>query len=260
MDHVVLLWTEACVVTARYTTHQGPVLDVDWRDGRQFATASMDKKICVFETGKTSPVKEVDGHRGDVNVVSWSPEGDYLASCSVDCAVKVWRVSSSLSKPQHDFREHTREVCCLAWCPVSTEANGHTTPHLLASGSIDTTVTTLTDLSILFISTSLINPTDIISVLHLTRPIKLLYSTHNLTALLIPLTSYSQVKLWDLERGECVLTLSKHVHPVTVLRFSQDGRYNSLTASHRARHHQHNVNPTIGSLPPAATIACTCGR
>ncbi len=35
----------------------------------------------------------------------------------------------------------------------------------------------------------------------------------------------STVRLWDVERGECLHTLSKHTEPVYSVAFSPDGRY-----------------------------------
>lgn len=33
------------------------------------------------------------------------------------------------------------------------------------------------------------------------------------------------VKLWELERGSCIMSLSKHQEPVYSIAFSPDGRY-----------------------------------
>jgi transducin (beta)-like 1 len=35
----------------------------------------------------------------------------------------------------------------------------------------------------------------------------------------------STVRLWDVERGECIHTLSRHTEPVYSVAFSPDGRY-----------------------------------
>jgi transducin (beta)-like 1 len=35
----------------------------------------------------------------------------------------------------------------------------------------------------------------------------------------------STIRLWDVERGECIHTLSKHTEPVYSVSFSPDGRY-----------------------------------
>ena len=43
------------------------------------------------------------------------------------------------------------------------------------------------------------------------------------------------VKLWDLTSGKSLLTLSQHVHPVTVLAFSPDGKF-LATGSHDRLH------------------------
>ena len=53
-----------------------------------------------------------------------------------------------------------------------------------------------------------------------------LYSKNPLMFLLCFSASYdTTVKLWELERGSCVLSLSKHQEAVHSLSFSPDGRY-----------------------------------
>ena len=53
-----------------------------------------------------------------------------------------------------------------------------------------------------------------------------LYSKNLLMFLLCFSASYdTTVKLWELERGSCVLSLSKHQEAVHSLSFSPDGRY-----------------------------------
>jgi len=139
MDNVVFVCSEEGTVLAKYSHHTGPVLDLDWKNDTIFATGSTDKKVCVFELGKAEPIREFSSHRGDVNAVRWDSEGHFLASCGADCAVKVWNVLTGACL--HDFREHTREVVCIALSPSSSSSSSHSHSRpLLASGSMDTTV------------------------------------------------------------------------------------------------------------------------
>lgn len=140
MDSAVFVFNEEGTVLAKYSHHTGPILDLDWKNDTMFATGSTDKKVCVFEVGKSDPIREFTNHRADVNAVKWDCDGYFLASCGADCAVKVWNVATGACV--HDFREHTREVVCLAWAPSSSSASSSSSSSstLLASGSMDTTI------------------------------------------------------------------------------------------------------------------------
>lgn len=134
MDNAVVVCDQEGTVVAKFI-HKGPVLDLDWRNDTIFATGSTDRRVRVFEVGKPEPIREFTTHRSDVNAVRWDPEGNLLASAGADCAVKVWNVLTG--QCAHDFREHTREVVCLAW---SSPPSSSSSTLMLASGSMDTTV------------------------------------------------------------------------------------------------------------------------
>lgn len=46
-----------------FSFHQGPTLDVDWRDDSTFASSSADKKIYVCQLGSLAPLKQFVGHK-----------------------------------------------------------------------------------------------------------------------------------------------------------------------------------------------------
>jgi WD40 repeat protein len=74
-----------------YLLHSAPVLDVDWSDSDLFATCSSDRTIfiCKVSTTESTAIRALRGHEDEVNSVSWSPGGQYLASCSDDSTAKV---------------------------------------------------------------------------------------------------------------------------------------------------------------------------
>lgn len=74
-----------------YLLHSAPVLDVDWSDSDLFATCSSDRTIyiCKVSTPESTALCTFVGHDDEVNSVSWSPGGQYLASCSDDSTAKV---------------------------------------------------------------------------------------------------------------------------------------------------------------------------
>ena len=66
-----------------------PTLDVDWKDNSIFASCSTDTMIYVCELGRNKPLRTFQGHKGEVNAITWSPSGRLLASCSDDFTTKV---------------------------------------------------------------------------------------------------------------------------------------------------------------------------
>ena len=57
-------------------------------------SCSYDKtiKIWDFDTGKL--LKSLEGHEEEVCCVSFSPNGDYIASGSEDTTIKIWNMNN----------------------------------------------------------------------------------------------------------------------------------------------------------------------
>ena len=51
----------------------------------------------------------------DVSDLSWSPDSQYLCSCSVDCHVLVWSINEDA--PIHTLEGHTAWVSSVDWDP-----------------------------------------------------------------------------------------------------------------------------------------------
>ncbi|KAI0217559.1 hypothetical protein L0F63_000376 [Massospora cicadina] len=115
--------------------HSGPVVSVDWKDMRVFATGSVDGVVYVGDALSPEPVGCFAGHRGAVNFVSWEPHGRVLATCSDDTSVKIWAMGEML--PLRDLRGHGDSVSCIRWAPNLDPAMR---VPILASASDDTTV------------------------------------------------------------------------------------------------------------------------
>lgn len=71
----------------------------------------------------------LQGHTGEIHRISWSPEGDCLASPSADQTIRIWHASSGASI--RTLSGHTGGVNSVAWSPDG---------RLLASSSDDKTI------------------------------------------------------------------------------------------------------------------------
>ena len=78
-------------------------------------------------------MRKLQGHRGPVNSVAWSPDGKWLASGSDDATVQTWEADTG--KLVRELQGHRGPVNSVAWSPDG---------KWLASGSDDATVQTWT--------------------------------------------------------------------------------------------------------------------
>lgn len=101
----------------------------------QIAVGSQDGKIYIYETSgdQLTETKVVEGHRGEVTTVAYSPDGAFLAAGDTAREVMVWRTGGGNweAEVQGLWQFHTARVTCLAWSPSGA---------YLASGGLDENV------------------------------------------------------------------------------------------------------------------------
>ncbi len=100
-------------------------------DDQLLAVGSADSTVHVYAVGDGGDIKEVlvlKGHRGRVNAVTFSPDGQKLASCDQQRDIYIWATKdwSVVTKAWGSF--HTASITCLAWNPNSDH---------IASGGLD---------------------------------------------------------------------------------------------------------------------------
>ncbi|KAI9366787.1 WD40-repeat-containing domain protein [Zopfochytrium polystomum] len=194
MDHTAIIWdatTGEC--RQQFAFHEGPVLDVDWKDDVTFATSSTDKSAYVCRMGTIEPVRSYAGHQNEVNVIRWDPTGTYLASCSDDCTAKVWTMESDSAL--WSLEGHTQEIYSIRWAPYpsSSASNSVLSPSSSSAASAE-------------------NPA--ISGIAATR------------RLLATCSFDATIRIWDVSNGQCLFVLdSQHSSPIYTVSFSPDGLF-----------------------------------
>uniref|UniRef100_A0A672RR01 Transducin beta like 1 X-linked n=1 Tax=Sinocyclocheilus grahami TaxID=75366 RepID=A0A672RR01_SINGR len=143
--------------------------------------------------------------------VDWQNNSTF-ASCSTDMCIHVCRLGSE--RPLKTFQGHTNEVNAIKWDPSGM---------LLASCSDDMTLKIWSMKQDSCVHNLEAHNKEIYTIKW--SPAGSGSSNPNANMLLASASFDSTVRLWDVERGVCVHTLTKHQEPVYSVAFSPDGKF-----------------------------------
>ena len=87
--------------------------------------------VRIYDADATSPRDTFTAHKDSVLALSWSPDGQTLATASYDRTVKLWDVSAAPAKLSHTLTDHSDSVYAVAFSPGG---------KLLATGGADRSV------------------------------------------------------------------------------------------------------------------------
>lgn len=134
IDGLAIVWdVEGGGVRNLLQHHSAACLDADWRNEAEFVTSGSDKLVHFYDlsqapaegTGEAfHPALTLTGHTDEVNTVKFDPTQQFLATCSDDSTVRIWRVlrvgqsNEWQGECLHVLTAHTKEVYTLKWSPV----------------------------------------------------------------------------------------------------------------------------------------------
>jgi WD40 repeat protein len=148
------------------------------------------------------PMTPFKGHMGEVNGLSFSPDGRRLASASQDQTIRLWDVATG--QETLVLREHTHRVNAVAFSPDGRR---------LASASLDGTVR---------VWDAALRPKTLTFEGHADQVPGLAFSPDGRQ--IASASADGTIKVWEAATGQEARNLVGHMGPVLGVAFSADGR------------------------------------
>ncbi len=202
-------------------------------DGKQVASAGLDKTITLWDVASHKRLATLEGHKDEVRSVAFGPGGKRLASASADGTVILWDVGSR--QPLATLEGHKGAVYGVAFSPDG---------RLLASASMDQTVILWDVASHKRLATLEGHTGEVLGVAFSPDGERLASASMDQTVI-----------LWDVGSRRRLATLEGHKDWVWDVAFSPDGtRLASASADQVILWDVHGWNQALG-MPPAERLA-----
>lgn len=120
-DMMIKLWDWdkkwSCSQVFEGHTHYVMQIVINPKDNNQFASASLDRTIKVWQLGSSSPNFTLEGHEKGVNCIDYYSGGDkpYLISGADDRLVKIWDYQNKTCV--QTLEGHAQNVSCVSFHP-----------------------------------------------------------------------------------------------------------------------------------------------
>uniref|UniRef100_A0A3B3QBG2 Transducin beta like 1 X-linked n=1 Tax=Paramormyrops kingsleyae TaxID=1676925 RepID=A0A3B3QBG2_9TELE len=209
-DGFARIWTKDGNLASTLGQHKGPIFALKWnKKGNSILSAGVDKTTIIWDAHTGEAKQQFPFHSAPALDVDWQNNTTF-ASCSTDMCIHVCRLGSD--RPLKTFQGH------------SVSPSHHHTPLLISSPCCHG------------ISLEIWNMKHDLCVHDLQAHSKEIYtikwsptgpgtSNPNSNIMLASASFDSTVRLWDVERGVCIHTLTKHQEPVYSVAFSPDGQF-----------------------------------
>ncbi|KAM9734294.1 coatomer subunit beta'-like isoform 2-T2 [Menidia menidia] len=121
-DMYIKLWNWdkkwACSQVFEGHTHYVMQIVINPKDNNQFASASLDRTIKVWQLGSKTPNFTLEGHEKGVNCIDYYSGGDkpYLISGADDHLVKIWDYQNKTCV--QTLEGHAQNVTCVSFHPA----------------------------------------------------------------------------------------------------------------------------------------------
>ncbi|KAM3935560.1 F-box-like/WD repeat-containing protein TBL1X isoform 1-T3 [Leptodactylus fuscus] len=211
-DGFARIWTQDGNLASTLGQHKGPIFALKWnKKGNYILSAGVDKTTIIWDAHTGEAKQQFPFHSAPALDVDWQNNTTF-ASCSTDMCIHVCRLGCD--RPVKTFQGHTNEVNAIKWDPSGM---------LLASCSDDMTLKIWSMKQDVCVHDLQAHNKEIYTIKW--SPTGPGTSNPNANIMLASASFDSTVRLWDVERGVCIHTLTKHQEPVYSVAFSPDGKY-----------------------------------
>ncbi|XP_050392831.1 F-box-like/WD repeat-containing protein TBL1X [Patella vulgata] len=211
-DGYARMWSTDGRLVNTLGQHKGPIFALKWnKRGNYILSAGVDKTTIIWDASSGSCQQQFAFHSAPALDVDWQSNISF-ASCSTDQCIHVCRLGHD--RPIKTFQGHTNEVNAIKWEPQG---------NLLASCSDDMTLKIWSMKQETCVHDLQAHSKEIYTIKW--SPTGPNTNNPNASLILASASFDSTVRLWEVERGTCLHTLTKHQEPVYSVAFSPDGRY-----------------------------------
>ncbi|KAE8749274.1 hypothetical protein FOCC_FOCC003981 [Frankliniella occidentalis] len=211
-DGYARIWTTDGQLASTLGQHKGPIFALKWnKKGNYILSAGVDKTTIIWDAASGQCTQQFSFHSAPALDVDWQTNQSF-ASCSTDQCIHVCKLG--VDKPIKSFQGHTNEVNAIKWDPLG---------NLLASCSDDMTLKIWSMKQDTCVHDLQAHSKEIYTIKW--SPTGPGTANPNMSLILASASFDSTVRLWDVERGHCIHTLTKHTEPVYSVAFSPDGKF-----------------------------------
>mmetsp|Transcript_13257 Transcript_13257/g.22832 ORF Transcript_13257/g.22832 Transcript_13257/m.22832 type:complete len:513 (+) Transcript_13257:98-1636(+) len=222
-DGQARIWNYTGELKSTLNKHKGPIFSLKWnKKGDLLLSGSVDKTAIVWDA-KTGDVRQqFEYHTAPTLDVDWRNNNSF-ATCSTDKMIFVCKIGDS--RPLKQFTGHQDEVNAIKWDP---------TGQLLASCSDDYTAKIWSTKQDRYVHDFREHTKEIYTIKW--SPTGPGTVNPNQSLVLASASFDASIKLWDVERGACVHSLTKHSEAVYSVGFSPNGLYLASGSFDRCLH------------------------
>ncbi|XP_034232427.1 F-box-like/WD repeat-containing protein TBL1XR1 [Thrips palmi] len=211
-DGYARIWMTDGSLASTLGQHKGPIFALKWnKKGNYILSAGVDKTTIIWDAASGQCTQQFSFHSAPALDVDWQTNQSF-ASCSTDQCIHVCKLG--VDKPIKSFQGHTNEVNAIKWDPLG---------NLLASCSDDMTLKIWSMKQDTCVHDLQAHSKEIYTIKW--SPTGPGTANPNMSLILASASFDSTVRLWDVERGHCIHTLTKHTEPVYSVAFSPDGKF-----------------------------------
>ncbi|XP_060551431.1 F-box-like/WD repeat-containing protein TBL1XR1 [Ruditapes philippinarum] len=211
-DGYARLWSTDGRLLNTLGQHKGPIFALKWnKQGNYILSAGVDKTTIIWDASSGRCTQQFSFHSAPALDVDWQTNNSF-ASCSTDQCIQVNKLGCD--RPIKTFQGHTNEVNAIKWDPQG---------NLLASCSDDMTLKIWSMKQDTCVHDLQAHNKEIYTIKW--SPTGPGTDNPNAPLILASASFDSTVRLWEVERGTCIHTLTKHQEPVYSVAFSPDGKY-----------------------------------